>query len=383
MAAVPQTPKIAVMHPPQPPTSPNQPGQQAPEPPDPADPVVASITSLVQEGTLSPLQANRVYAVVHPATQPAPRTLRAESPRYGAGWSFEQLSAGAASLVGGGLVVAAVLVANTLANRRRDFNWPAFMVELIAGLVIIAGAYAVWRLLPSKDATAGMSSGVASGLVALGAVALGLVIATAMDGRSPTPYIVGLVMFGLSAGAYWLLRGTILTISALTGLALFYGNAVNDTIAPDSALGVTLVIVLFGVITVAGGWILPSRHLTGVIGGIIALLGVLVSSVSGVTPTGPAVEAQSSDTGAVIVIGLLVTAALFALHVWSGYPGYAVLGVAGAALVPSVGLRAGHPDHMLWWSAGIAVLGCAALAAALVYRAGGARQLLDSARTAR
>jgi hypothetical protein len=370
------------MYPPQPPMPP-PPGHPAPAPPDPSDPVVASISALVQEGTLSPLQANRVYAVVHPAKQPARRPLHADSPGYGAGWSLEQLSAGVAGLLGGGFVLAAVLVANALANRRRDFNWPAFALELVAGLVIIAGAYAVWKLLPRKDATAGVSSGVASWLAALGIVALGLVVDTAMHGRSPTPYIVGLVMFGLSAGTYFLLRGTILTISALTGLAFFYGNAVDDTVSPDSALGVTLVIVLFGVITVAGGWMLPSRHLTGVIGGIVALFGVLVSFVAGVTPTGPAVEPQSSDTGAVIVIGLLVTAALFALHVWSSYPGYAVLGVAGAALVPSVGLRATHPDHMLWWSAGIAVLGCAAVAAALVYRAGGARQLMDSARTAR
>jgi hypothetical protein len=341
----------------------------------------------VQEGTLSPLQANRVYAVMRPATQPSRRPLRAESPGYGAGWSLEQLSAGVAGLLGGSLVVAAALVANNLANRRRDFDWPAFVLELLAGLVIVAGAYAAWKLLPRKDAAAGVSTGVASWLAALGIVALGLAVDTAMNGHSATPYIVGLVMLGLSAGAYFLLQGTVLTISALAGLAVFYGGAVSDTVSPDSALGMALVAVIFGALTIAAGWILPSRHLTGMIGGIIALYGVLVSLVSGVFfQIGPALDGstpQSSDNGALMVIGLLVTAALFGLHLWTSYPGYAVLGVAGAALVPFVGLSAIRPDHMLWWSAGIAVIGWVAVAGALVYRVGGVRPLFDAARTAR
>jgi hypothetical protein len=375
------------MHPPQPPTSPTPPGPPPPAtPPDPSDPVVASISSLVQEGTLSPLQANRVYAVVHPATQPYRRRLRAESPGYGAGWSLEQLSAGVAGLLGGGLVVAAALVANGLASRRRDFNWPAFVLELLAGLVIVAGAFAVWKLLPRKDAASGVSTGVASWLAALGIVALGLAVDTAMNGHSATPYFVGLVMFGLSAAAYFLLRGTVLTISAIAGLAVFYAGAVSDTVSPDSALGVALAVVFFGALTIASGWMLPSRHLTGMIGGIIALSGVLVSFVTGVFfQIGPALGAstpQSSDNGALMVIGLLVTGVLFGLHLWSRYPGYAVLGVAGAALVPSVGLTAIHPDHMLWWSTGVAVIGCVVVAGALVYRVGGVRPLFDTARTA-
>jgi hypothetical protein len=356
-------------------------------PPDPSDPVVASISRLVQEGTLSPLQANRAYAVIHPATRPARAPLRAESPVYGAGWSLEQLSAGVAGLLGGGLVVAAALVANSLANRRRDFNWPAFALELLAGLVIVAGAYAAWKLLPRKDATVGVSTGVASWLAALGIGALGLAVDTAFDGHPPTPYFVGLVLFGLSAGAYFLLRGTVLTISALAGLAVFYGGAIRDTLSPDSALGVALVVVIFGALTIAAGWMLPSRHLTGMIGGIIALYGVLVSFVTGaffqIGPPLAGSTPQSSDNGALMVVGLLITAALFGLHLWSTYPGYVVLGVAGAALVPSVGLSAIHPDHMLWWSAGIALIGCVAVAGALVYRVGGVRPLFGTARTAR
>jgi hypothetical protein len=376
------------MYPPQPPPPPTPPGPPASAaPPDPSDPVVASISSLVQEGTLSPLQANRVYAVMRPATQRSRRPLRAESPGYGAGWSREQLSAGVAGLLGGGLVVAAALVANNLANRRQDFNWAALVLELLAGLVIVAAGYAAWKFLPTKDAAVGVSAGVSSWLAALGILTLGLAVGTAMDGHSATPYIVGLVMFGLSAGAYFLVRGTVLTISALAGLAVFYAGTVGDTVSPDSALGMALVLVIFGALTVAAGWLLPSRHLTGMIGGIIALYGVLVSFVTGVFfQIGPALDGstlQSSDNGALLVIGMLVTGALFGLHLWSNYPGYAVLGVAGAALVPSAGLTAIHPDHMLWWATGIAVIGCVAVAGALLYRVGGVRPLFDAIRTAR
>jgi hypothetical protein len=369
------------MYPPQPPAPP-----APPAPPDPLDPVVASITSLVQEGTLSHVQARRVYIVVHPATKPSRSSLSASS-GYGSAWSLEQLSAGVAGLLGGGLVVAAALVANTQANRRGDFNWPAFILELLAGLVILAGASAAWKLLPRKDSTAGVSTGVASWLAALGIVALGLAVDTAMNEQSASPYIVGLVMLGLSAGAYFLLRGTVLTISALAGLAVFYGAAVSDIVSPDSALGVALVVVLFGAVTIGAGWLLPSRHLTGMIGGIIALYGVLVSFVAGVLfRIGPALDGsalQSNDNAALLVIGLLVTAVLFGLHLLSGYPGYAVLGVAGAALVPSVGLNAIRPEHLLWWSAGIVVLGGAFVLGALAYRVGGLRPLYESARTVR
>jgi hypothetical protein len=132
---------------------------------------------------------------------------------------------------------------------------------------------------------------------------------------------------------------------------------------------------------------LPSRHLTGMIGGVIALYGVLVSFVtvavleigSGLTGS----TGQTNDNAAVLVIGLLVTAALFGLHWWTGYAGYAVLGVIGAALVPSVGLTAIHPDHILWWSGAIGVLGVVFVIGMLVYRAGGFGPLLESAKSVR
>jgi hypothetical protein len=370
------------MHPPQPPTPPTQPA--TPPPPDPADPVVASITTLVDEGTLSAVQASRVYVVTHAATHPTSRPQRAKSPGYGEGWSPEQLSAGVASLLGGGLALAAALVANGLASRSADFDWSAFLLELFAGLLIVAGAYAAWKWLPRKDTTVGVATGVASWLAALGIFALGLSVNTALDGHPPAPYIVGVVMLALSAGAYFPLRGTILTISALAGLAVFYGGFISDTVSPESALGVALTAVIFGALTIAAGWMLPSRHLTGIIGGVIALYGVLISFVAGaffqIGSVLSGSTGQSNDNAAVLVIGLLVTATLFGLHWWSGYAGYAVLGVIGAALVPSVGLAAIRPDHMLWWATGIAVIGVAFVIGALVYRAGGFQRLFETAK---
>jgi hypothetical protein len=349
--------------------------------------MVASITSLVDEGTLNPEQANRVYAHMHAATHLAARPLRAKSPSYGDGWSTDQLSAGVAALLGGGLVLAAALIAKGVADRSRDFNWSGLVLELIAGLLIMAGAFAAWKLLPTNDASVGVSAGVGSWLAALGIFTVGLIVGTALEGHPPAPYSVGVVMVGLSAGAYFLLRGTVLTISALAGLALFYGGLIQDTVSPDFGVGLALTVVIFGAIVIAAGWMLPSRHLTGMIGGVIALYGVLVSFVtvavleigSGLTGS----TGQTNDNAAVLVIGLLVTAALFGLHWWSGYAGYAVLGVIGAALVPSVGLTAIHPDHMLWWSAAIAVIGAVLVIGMLVYRAGGFGPLLESAKSVR
>jgi hypothetical protein len=349
--------------------------------------VVASITSLVDEGTLNPEQANRVYAYMHAATQPTSRPPPARSPDYGDGWSAEQLSAGVAALLGGGLVLAAALIANGVADRSRDFNWSGFVLELIAGLLIMGGAFAAWKLLPSKDASIGVAAGVGSWLAALGIFAVGLLVDTALDGHPPAPYIVGVVMVGLSAGLYFLLRGTVLTISALIGLAVFYGGLIEDTVSPDVGVGLAITVVIFGAIVIAAGWMLPSRHLTGMIGGVIALYGVLVSFVTvAVLEIGPALTGstgQTNDNAAVLAIGLLVTVALFGLHWWSGYAGYAVLGVIGASLVPSVGLTAIRPDHILWWSAAIAVIGAVLVIGMLVYRAGGFGALIESAKAAR
>jgi hypothetical protein len=346
----------------------------------PSDPLFTSIDALVRDGTLTPDQANRVYHSVRDsggATMRMPAAARepSRSPN-------RVVVTGACLLLGAGLLLSGGVVADILATNHREFNWRAFVVVLGATLALLAAAAAVDLL----DKGVAERTWLASGLAALGAVGAGLSVDSAFNDHGGSGYAAGLLILALSVAGYVALRGAALAASAVLGGLVVLAAALGDSSdSLGSGTGECIIIVLYGVAVVAAGWVLPCRNVTGVLGGLVALFGVFVGLVSagvmvlvsGLGPGAPGLNDSHGDLTVATVIGFLVTAGLLGLYAVTRYPGYAILGVAGAVTIPVASLFSFASGSALRWGTVVAAVGAVIVAGSVLL----ARQAVASSRS--
>ena len=158
------------------------------------------------------------------------------------------------------------------------------------------------------------------------------------------------------------------------GRAHLFGLFLSDVTPSDSEslLWISVPAVVYGIGVGAAGWALPTRHISALLGGVVALGGVtfvlgfvafarlLLRGLLGVGVGGrDAGPDYSGDAATTLVLGLLVCLALVALYALSGHPGYAVVGSLGAVLVILTGLFALDLEHIVRWAGIVAVAGAA------------------------
>nr|MBA3718929.1 hypothetical protein [Nocardioidaceae bacterium] len=280
----------------------------------------------------------------------------------------------AVGLLGAGIGVGTGLVAASLFPRPnlsaaaaidRDFNWPAFVVVLgvIIALVLLTVAGRLLLLTESRAARA--FTGGAAGLAAGN---LGILVGLLLDDADATGYLVGLTIAAAGAAAYVWLRSAPPIAAVVIGGLVMAGTLLGDTVSSedDAGLAVGIGLVVYGVAVAAAGWLLPTRHTSAMLGGIIALAGAqlvivlgLVSQFVGDIAAGMSGEQAppgadpTLDVAVAMVLGLLVCAGLLALFAWTRFTGYAVLGVLGTVLLGWSGIFGLDLDSPLRWSAGI------------------------------
>ncbi len=352
-----------------PPTLPSRPADQAPEPGPGHDPVFAAVDGLVRDGTLDHTQADRVYAAMRAtdtsATAPSTRG------------SFPTRLAASVALVGAGTSSGAALLAASLANLFEEgFDWQAFVV--VGG---VAGA--LLALTAASELVVHDRSGgrwFTAGPAGLAALALGLVAAVALLGEEAVDYVSGGVVMLAGTGLYAWLRTAPALAAAVVGGLVVVSAILDDTVAPDlgdeGVLGVGVGLVAYGVAVGGLGWLLPTRHVSAILGGLICLFGVLVVLVTGATAIvfagfGGAGRDLTGDSATGLALGVLVCLGLLTLHVLTASWGYALLGTGGLVLVLPTGLYALDLEHTLRWSAGVGVIGVAIAAASGVLAARG------------
>ena len=354
-------------------TTPGPPGQQPGQQPDwtqqlpPTEPGPVGPWPAPPEGQGAPPAHAESDESVPPATPPARE--QASPPREPLVGSL----LAAVGLLGAGIGVGTGLVAASLFPRPnlpaavdvdRDFNWSAFVVVLgvtiALALLTVAG-----RLLLTETRAARAFTG---GAATLAAGNLGILVGLLLDDADATGYLVGLTIAAAGAAAYVWLRSAPPIAAVVIGGLVVAGTLLGDTVGSedDAGLAFGIGLVVYGVAVAAAGWLLPTRHTSAMLGGIISLAGAqlvivlaLVSlfiggftaDVSGESPPGGA--DPTVDVTVAMVLGLLVCAGLLALFAWTRFAGYAVLGVLGTVLLGWSGIFALDLDSPLRWTAGI------------------------------
>ena len=334
--------------------------------PGQSDPVYSSVDSLVRDGTLMPAQADTVYERVRGA---GGATGRIDTDSDRRRWTLPLRGAGGAAVLGAGMLLGAAFVARSLADQP-DFNWKAFLVVLISALGLVAVGAAVAILGGEPDHRRWF----ASGLIATGIVAAALALDIVLRDEDWANYLTGGLMLVAGAAAYFWLRGSALIAVTVLGGLWFIAEAVSDISddSPDTTPGPGIAVTVYGLVVIAAGWRLGERHVAGMLGGIVALVGMLqvvyIGSLFGPPPMDGDTfgEDADGDIWTALIVGLLVCAVLGALYAYSDYVGYVVLAVLGAAALVPGALLALITDNRLWYAAivggvGALLLGAAAL----------------------
>jgi len=353
------------------------------------DPMYEKVDSLVRDGTLTPAQADNVYQRVR---EPGGVTSAVASDRERRRWTLPRRAAGGAAMVGAGLLLGSLLVARFLADQE-DFNWKAFVVVLVGALALTAvGAVAALR---GHDAD--HRRWVASGLIATGIAAAALALAIVLRDQDWASYLTGGLMLVAGLAAYVWLRGAALTAVIILGGLLVVGQLISDVFGDDSdsLLWPGLALTVFGLVVMGVGWRLADRRVTGILGGIIALAGMLIVILGGLILTAaasffgrPPGASQTDvpgvggdgDTWTALIIGLLVCALLAVMYAYSDYVGYLVLAFSGATLLVFTALFALDTENRLWFSVIVGAIGGLVVAGAVLRellsgRGGGGRRM--------
>lgn len=325
------------------------------------DPFFEALDPLVRAGTLRPDQATAVLRAVT-------RDVGGARP-----WSAQERASAALAVLGAALALGAVTL---VLAPDSGFAWKLFLVS-VAGIGVIAGAaVAVRVLLPSSSA----AEWVAGVMTALAILATGALILRLGATTTAIDYLAGVLMVVLGAAGYLLLRHSALTLPVVAGVLTLVVALLGDLVDPGgtsahSTLLVGLAVAGVGVTVAGAGWFLPSRNVTAMIGGSIALLAMLgtIQSLATVRATVLAMRDDSTPDAAEAVngiwialsVGLLACVALVGLHALAQFQGYVVLVVLGITTLPVLAITSVSSDHPARWGAALAVTGLLVMVAAL------------------
>lgn len=292
------------------------------------------------------------------------------------------------------LLAAAVVLSAFYARARPELDWSTYAVGLLAtaGLLGVSLAAGLGVLVPRRIDEA---TDLVAWPGAFGAVAVGLMIAVAVDDTGTAAYVGGGAVVVLSLAGIALTRRGPFVVSGVAGLFIVNAQLFDDVVGVDgdtpSYWPAGLGLLLFAVVVTAAGWGLPTRVLSGITSGAIAVAGFAsltgVLAVTGVigaafAGTGDEMEYRdyvgdfdypdiTSDTWAVLVMALLLMVGWTCCAVATGHVGFRILVVAMAVAVAPMAVVALQVEHPTWWGVGLAAVGGATLLAAF-YRSSAA-----------
>jgi hypothetical protein len=179
-----------------------------------------------------------------------------------------------------------------------------------------------------------------------------------------------------------MLRENLLTLPVVFGAVIFVSQAYSDVAGDDDSgtgtlLGFGIAMVVLGAAIVAAGWPFACRHLTGALGSIVAVGGmlfvlVLIGIVSLIGRAfapggrGTGFGHSNRDLWIALFIGLAVSLAVALLGAISGLDRYLVIAFIGAALSTLIGIPTATREHPLRTAAAFAFVAGLVVAAAVL-----------------
>jgi Predicted membrane protein (DUF2157) len=293
------------------------------------DPLREALSGLVQEGTLSGEQAQRVDTVLR-AAHIGPNTHTASGAPAASGGAAaderRERMVEVFSYLGGALVIGALILIVGLAW---DDLGRAGKLAICGGtsLLLLAAAAAIGRRGAGDD-TARRRRTHASTLAAVASAGVAFTAGVAFDSDAFSELLApGISMLVVAAGGYLVWRGAPL-LCGIFGGGLLIVIALLE-MRPDAwptLLVVGASLVAYGIAWIGIGRFVESRHVAGVLGGVTGIVGAeLVSS-------------SDEYVGIGLVLGLVMIGLMFVLFWTSRQWSYAALGAVGALVVPPTAL---------------------------------------------
>ncbi|MCW2794300.1 MAG: hypothetical protein JWO76_3398 [Nocardioides sp.] len=268
--------------------------------------------------------------------------------------------------VGVALVATVAVLSAFYSRQRQDLDWSNYTMGLLATLGLLGVAAVGWLYARDRDA----STDLVAWPGAFGAVSAGLMIGVALDDSDATTYVAGLAVVALSAGGYLLVRRDAFVTTAIAGLFVTYLQLCDDLFdlgdgGDNVAMAISALLLVFTVVVTVAGWWLPSRVLSGVLVGIVAVVGnAVVLYALGVVATfqaafsglenGGGVEAKrfegyDNDVWVILVFALLLIAGWGVAAYLTGHVGFRLLIVAMSVSVVPIATLALAVRHPTWW----------------------------------
>jgi hypothetical protein len=301
--------------------------------------------------------------------------------------------------IGVGLLAAAIVLSSTKSRSDGDLDWSNYSVGLGATAVLLLVAVAA-MVLGSGRSREDLATwpGVVGILGTASMLGIGL---EEIDGSDDwLAYLVGAVVVVLAAIGYVAVRRGAFVVTAIAGLGLLYTQLADDVILDignddDWAIIGAATIAAFVLVITAVGWLLPTRALSGVVAGVVGVIGInamiIALAVSqffagffgdfgmseGDFTDSSAPKAPDYDNDVYVILAIAaVLVLLWALAAsLEGNPGFTVLAIVMTASVVPIASVVLAVEHPTWWGVALAVAGAVLLAAV------GLRQLMARKRS--
>lgn len=243
----------------------------------------------------------------------------------------------AVSALGTGLLAAAVVISAVRSRSGEDGDLDPSVFGVGLGATAVLLAVALLGVLAARREVGGRAREEAVTWPGVfGILATSLMIDVGIDRDDAwVGYLIGTVITVLSVLGYLATRRAAFAVTAILGLGILYVLAFDDLLADrigdEHVVAVAAaVIAVFVVGVTLVGWLLPSRHVTGVaVGavGIAAFVGLL----------------------AVVVIARMLAGVLAGMFGEPSDPGGATGGEGGEDGIAEAMLGGGVPDADIWW----------------------------------
>jgi hypothetical protein len=289
-------------------------------------------------------------------------------------------------VVGVGLMAAGLVVATTRSRSDGDLDWSNYSVGLSATAVLLLVAIFATALGSGRVREELVTWPGAIGILGAGAM-LGVGLEEIDGSEDWLVYLVGGVVVLLSIIGYVVIRRGAFVVTAILGLGLAYIQLAEDVLIDigdedDQAIIAAATVVVFVLGVTAIGWLLQTRALSGVVAGVVGVVGLnavllflvvaqvvesffVVDTVDDGSDPSSALElSKEYDNDVYVILGL---AALLTL-VWAlaaslnGNPGFSVLAIVMPASVVPTATFVLAVEHPTWWGAGFAAGGAVLLA---------------------
>jgi hypothetical protein len=360
-------------------------------PPSTAPPPQAPATAVV--GGPPPPGGTTTAVVQPPPPPPAAVTVPEKPARPGIGLLPIAL--------GVGLLAAAVVLSAARSRADGDLDWSNYAVGLGATAVLVLVALVAMLLGRRGENTGRGREELATWPGSIGILGVGTMIAVGLDDADGSEdwlaYLVGGVVVLLSVVGFIAVRRGAFVVTAILGLGLAYIQLADDVIVDigdedDQAIIAAATIAVFVLAVTAVGWLFRTRALSGVVAGVIGLVGfnivlialVVVQSLGAFfgdmglpdfEDGGGTSDASAPDFDNDVYVVLALAAVL--TLVWAlaaaldGNPGFTVLAIAMPATLVPIATVVLVVEHPTWWGVGLAAAG------ALMLGAVGLKQLSD------